>query len=197
VAIFLAQWLCGLATVTSASRMLFAFSRDGGMPAGSAALAKVSPQYRTPVNAIWAVAAFEILYVLLAQFVSIGGTNLYTIVVNSTLVFLFLSFIIPIVLGMGAYGTPKWPNPGPWAMRAGLFKLMCVLSVVGMAVIFFIAVQPPNDKVLWIVIGFVVLTAFLWFAFENKRFAGPPIGEEINKRAAAIAAAERAVGETG
>ena len=197
VAIFLAQWLCGLATVTSASRMLFAFSRDGGMPAGSAALAKVSPQYRTPVNAIWAVAAFEIFYVLLAQFVSIGGTNLYTIVVNSTLVFLFLSFIIPIVLGMMAYGTPKWPNPGPWAMRAGLFKLMCVLSVVGMAVIFFIAVQPPNDKVLWIVIGFVVLTAFLWFAFENKRFAGPPIGAEIMTRAAAIAAAERAVGEAG
>ena len=197
VAIFLAQWLCGLATVTSASRMLFAFSRDGGMPVGSAALAKVSPQYRTPVNAIWAVATLVILYVFLAQFVSIGGTNLYTIVVNSTLVFLFLSFIIPIVLGMMAYGTPKWPNPGPWAMGAGLFKLMCVLSVVGMAVIFFIAVQPPNDKVLWIVIGFVVLTAILWFAFENKRFAGPPIGEEIKKRAAAIAAAERAVGETG
>ena len=197
VAIFLAQWLCGLATVTSASRMLFAFSRDGGMPVGSAALAKVSPQYRTPVNAIWAVATLVILYVFLAQFVSIGGTNLYTIVVNSTLVFLFLSFIIPIVLGMMAYGTPKWPNPGPWAMGAGLFKLMCVLSVVGMAVIFFIAVQPPNDKVLWIVIGFVVLTAILWFAFENKRFAGPPIGEQIKKRAAAIAAAERAVGETG
>ena len=197
VAIFLAQWLCGLATVTSASRMLFAFSRDGGMPVGSAALAKVSPQYRTPVNAIWAVATLVILYVFLAQFVSIGGTNLYTIVVNSTLVFLFLSFIIPIVLGMMTYGTPKWPNPGPWAMGAGLFKLMCVLSVVGMAVIFFIAVQPPNDKVLWIVIGFVVLTAVLWFAFENKRFAGPPIGEEIKKRAAAIAAAERAVGETG
>lgn len=197
LAIFLAQCLCGLATVTSASRMLFAFSRDGGMPAGSAALAKVSPQYRTPVNAIWAVATLEMLYVLLAQFASIGGTSLYTIVVNSTLVFLFLSFIIPIVLGMMAYGTPKWPNPGPWAMGAGMFKLTCMLSVVGMAVIFFIAVQPPNDKVLWIVIGFVVLTAILWFAFENKRFAGPPIGEEIKKRAAAIAAAERAVGETG
>lgn len=197
LAIFIAQWLCGLATVTSASRMLFAFSRDGGMPVGSEALAKVSPQYRTPVNAIWAAAIMEIVYVFLAQFISIGGTNIYTIVVNSTLVFLFLSFIIPIVLGMMAYGTPKWPNPGPWAMSAGLFKLMCVLSIVGMAIIFFIAVQPPNDKVLWIVIGFVVLTAVLWFAFENKRFQGPPIGEEIKKRAAAIAAAEKAVGETG
>ena len=43
LAILISQFLCGLATVTSASRMLFAFSRDGGMPVGSAALAKVSP----------------------------------------------------------------------------------------------------------------------------------------------------------
>ena len=40
--VFVAQLLCGLATVTSASRMIFAFSRDGGLP-GSKALAKVSP----------------------------------------------------------------------------------------------------------------------------------------------------------
>src|SRR4051812_4612997 len=31
--IVLAQFLCGLATVTSASRMCFAFARDGGLPA--------------------------------------------------------------------------------------------------------------------------------------------------------------------
>ena len=55
-AIFVSQLLCGLATVTSASRMLFAFSRDDGMPVGSAALAKVSPKYRTPVTAIWTAA---------------------------------------------------------------------------------------------------------------------------------------------
>ena len=31
--IAIAQYLCGLATVTSASRMAFAFARDGGLPA--------------------------------------------------------------------------------------------------------------------------------------------------------------------
>jgi amino acid transporter len=195
LAIFISQFLCGLATVTSVSRMLYAFSRDGGMPIGSKALASVSPKYRTPVIAIWTATILEILYVYFAQTLSIGGTNIYTIVVNSTLIFLFLSFIVPIVLGMMTYGTAKWPNPGPWAMSAGLFKLTCALSVVGMAVIFYIAIQPPNDRVLWIVLGFLVLTAALWFGFENKRFQGPPIGEQIAKRAAAIAAAERAVGE--
>ncbi|TIM18956.1 MAG: amino acid permease, partial [Mesorhizobium sp.] len=190
--------LCAIVlAVTSASRMLFAFSRDGGMPIGSASLAKVNPTWRTPVNAIWTAAILEILYVFLAQFISIGGTNIYTIVVNSTLVFLFLSFIIPIVLGMLAFGTAKWPTPGPWNLGAGLFKLFCALSIVGMVIIFYIAIQPPNDKVLYITIGFIVLTALLWFGFENRRFQGPPIGDQIAKRQAAIKAAEVAIGEAG
>ena len=52
VAIFISQVLCGLATVTSVSRMIFAFSRDGGLPC-SKALASVSPTFRSPVAAIW------------------------------------------------------------------------------------------------------------------------------------------------
>ncbi|RUU72834.1 amino acid permease, partial [Mesorhizobium sp. M7A.T.Ca.TU.009.01.1.2] len=87
--------------------------------------------------------------------------------------------------------------PGPWNLGGGLFKLFCVLSLVGMVIIFYIAIQPPNDKVLYITIGFIVLTAVLWFGFENRRFKGPPIGDQIAKRQAAIAAAELAVGETG
>jgi amino acid transporter len=193
--IFIAQLLCGLATVTSASRMLFAFARDEGVPVGSKALASVSPRYRTPVTAIWTSSILCILYVFAAQFVSIGGTNLYTIVVNSTLVFLFLSFIIPILAGMLAYGGPKWPTPGPWAMSAGVFKLVCVLALLGKGVIFYIAIQPPNDKVLWIVLGFIALAAVLWVTVENRRFEGPPTGERIAARKAAIAAAEAAVGE--
>jgi amino acid transporter len=195
--ILVTQFLCGLATVTSASRMLFAFSRDGGMPVSSASLAKVSPTYRTPVNAIWTVAVLEVLYVFAAQFVSVGGTNLYTIVVNSTIVFLFLSFAIPLALGMVAYGTSKWPNPGPWSMSGGLYKLVSLLSLVGMAIIFYISIQPPNEKVLWIVLGFLAFLAVLWFGVESRRFQGPPMGEAILKRRAAIEAAERAVGEAG
>jgi amino acid transporter len=193
--IFVTQFLCGLATVTSASRMLFAFSRDGGMPVGSAALATVSTQWRTPVNAIWTATALCIIYVLLAQFISVGGTNIYTIVVNSTLVFLFLSFIIPLVLGMLAYGTAKWPKPGPWAMSGGLYKLVTVLAMIGMVIIFYIAIQPPNDKVLWIVIGIVALLVVLWFGVENRRFKGPPVGDEIKRRQAEIAKKEAMFGE--
>ena len=195
--ILIAQFLCGLATVTSASRMLFAFSRDDGVPGVSKALATVSPKYRTPVNAIWTATALCILYVLLALSIKVGETSIYVIVVNSTLVFLFLSFTIPLIAAMMNYGTAKWPKPGPWAMSAGLYKLVTVLSVVGMGIILFIAVAPPNERVLYVVLGFIAIALVLWFAVENRRFEGPPTGERIAKRAAAIAAAEKAVGEAG
>ena len=200
IGILVAQLLCGLATVTSASRMLFAFSRDGGMPMGSKALASVSPTYRTPVTAIWTATVISLLYVILVSFIPVSGGSafsLYFIVVNSTLVFLFLSFTVPLIAGAMAFGGPKWPTPGPWSMGAGLYKLVTALAVIGMVIIFYIAIQPPSGVVLYIVIGFLILAAVLWFTVENRRFQGPPIGDEVNTRAAAIAAAERAVGEKG
>lgn len=197
VAILIAQLLCGLATVTSASRMLFAFSRDDGVPLVSKALSSVSPKFRTPVTAIWTATVLCILYTLLAMTIKVGETSIYVIVVNSTLVFLFLSFTIPLVAGLFAYGTPKWSKPGPWAMSAGLYKLVTLLSVVGMGVILFIAVAPPNERVLYVVAGFIAVALVLWVLVENRRFEGPPTGERIAARKAAIAAAERAVGEKG
>lgn len=193
--ILIAQLLCGLATVTSASRMLFAFSRDGGLPVGSKALASVSTKYRTPVTAIWTATVLCILYVMLALSIKVEGTSIYVIVVNSTLVFLFLSFTVPLVAGALAFGTAKWPNPGPWAMSAGVYKLVTLLSVIAMGVILFIAVAPPNERVLWVVLGFVALALIVWFAFEGRRFQGPPVGEMIKKRQAEIAAIEAKFGE--
>ena len=196
LAIFVAQWLCGLATVTSVSRMIFAFSRDGGLP-GSKALAKVSPTYRTPVAAIWTGSILAVLFVWGSSLVSIGDTPVYTIVVACTVIFLFFSFTIPIALGLFAWGTSKWDKMGPFDLGAGVFKLFAVLSIIAMVLIFVIGIQPPNDWALYITVGFLVLTAVIWFGFEARRFQGPPIGDEVAKRAAEIAAAERAVGESG
>ena len=44
---------------------------------------------------------------------------------------------------------------------------------------------------------FIVLALVIWVLVENRRFKGPPIGDEIARRKAAIAAAEAAVGEKG
>ena len=80
-------------------------------------------------------------------------------------------------------------------MSAGVYKLVTVLAIVGMAVILFIAVAPPNERVLYVILGFIALALVVWFAVENRRFQGPPIGDAVQARKAAIAAAEKAVGE--
>ena len=196
IAIFVSQFLCGLATVTSASRMLFAFSRDGGIPGASKALATVSPSYRTPVASIWTASLLSVLFVWLTSAVTIAGTPAYSIVVSCTVIFLFLSFALPIALGLVAIGGPKWPTMGPWNMGAGPFKLVAVLSLISMAVMFFIGIQPPNNWALPITLGFIALALVIWVVFENRRFMGPPIGADIAKRSASIAAAEKAVGQT-
>ena len=194
VAIFISQWLCGLATVTSVSRMIFAFSRDGGLPF-SKSLASVSKTHRTPVAAIWTGAILAVLFVWGASSISIAGSSAYAIVVSCTVIFIFLSFTVPIALGLFAHGTPKWDRMGPWDLGPGLFKLFAVLSILAMALIFYLGIQPPNDWALPITVGFLIITGIVWFAFENRRFQGPPIGDVIAKRQAEIAAAERAVGE--
>lgn len=195
VLIFVSQWLCGLATVTSVSRMLFAFSRDGGIPGISGWLARVSPTYRVPQNAIWFGALLATLFVWFTSAITIAGTPAYSIVVSCTVIFLFLSFAVPIALALFKYGGPAFPKPGPWDLGSGLFKLVCVLSLISMAVIFYIGIQPPNDWALEITIGFIVLSLIIWVLFENRRFKGPPIGADIARRAAEIKAAEAAVGE--
>jgi uncharacterized membrane protein YjgN (DUF898 family) len=82
-------------------------------------------------------------------------------------------------------------------MGGGLFRLVALLAVLGMGVIFFVAIQPPNDFVVWIVLGILLLAALLWLGVESRRFRGPPTGAEIARRQAMIAEAERAVGEVG
>jgi hypothetical protein len=42
-------------------------------------------------------------------------------------------------------------------------------------------------------IGFLLFLAALWFGLESKRFKGPPVGDEITKRQASIAAQEKAL----
>ena len=192
LAIFLSQWLCGLATVTSVSRMMFAFSRDGGLPF-SKNLARVSRKHRTPVHSIWAGSILSVAFVLGAKWLEAGGTPVYTIVVSCTVIFLFFSFAIPIALGLLAHGTAKWPKMGPWDLGAGVFKLFAFLSIVAMVLIFVIGVQAPNDMALKITIGFLILTAVVWIALENRRFRGPPVGDMIAKKQAEIAAAEAAL----
>ena len=63
--IAIAMAFCGLSSVASAGRMLFAFSRDDGLP-GSGWLKKVSHRYRTPANSLTAIVVVAWLFTVAA-----------------------------------------------------------------------------------------------------------------------------------
>jgi amino acid transporter len=163
VAIVLAQYLCGLATVTSASRMAFAFARDGGLPFANA-IAWVCPRRRSPVVAIWTVSLASILFTV--------HTPVYATITAVCTIFLYLSYVLPTALGAWAYGR-SWTAMGPWDLGR-LYQPLAVFSVIGCLVLIIIGMQPPNERSVWVV-GTTSLALFVgWFGMARHRFPGPP-----------------------
>lgn len=182
VGITIANWLCALACVTSTSRMIFAFSRDGGMPKP---FRKVSKQWRTPTGAIWLTVVLSVAVTLYS--------SAYAALSAGSAVFLYISYAMPIGAGFLALGK-KWTTFGPFKLGA-FYKPMALITIAGVIVLTFLGVQPPNDIVINYAIGIVVLLVGGWYLIERKRFAGPPIGDAIAKRQQALLDEEMAVGE--
>ncbi len=181
VGIVVNNYLCGLAGLTSASRMTFAFARDGGLPA-SGFLSHVSTVYRTPTYAIWTAA-----FIAWASVIYAGA---FVVLATGCAVFLYFSYISPVVAGFFAEGTAKWPEKGPFNL--GVFsKPLAIISVIGGFVLAITGFQPPNEKVFYLTVIMVVVMAVLWFTVENKRFEGPPTGDRIKERQKMIAEIEK------
>ncbi|MFM8425296.1 MAG: amino acid permease, partial [Chloroflexota bacterium] len=104
VGMVLVNYVCALAGLTSTSRMMYAFARDGGLPA-SAALSKVSTVYRTPGTAVWVSAIFAFASTLYAP--------AYLILAVACAVFLYLSMVMPVAAGLLAEGGPFSFHLGP------------------------------------------------------------------------------------
>ena len=162
--ILAAQYLCGLATVTSASRMTYAFARDGGLPY-SHLLRKVSMRWRTPVAAIWTVAVGAVLFTL--------STPVYSTITVVCTTFLYISYVLPIAAGLWAYGR-SWRSFGPWQM-GGWFRPLAVVSLLGCSTLILVGMQPPNEMSLPVVAGMGLLLTVAWFAGVRTRFPGPPV----------------------
>jgi len=180
----LSQYLCGLATVTSASRMVYAFARDGGLP-WSSRLKQVNAKYRTPVSAIWMVSILAIAFTIY--------TPVYTTLAAVSAIFIYISYCLPVGAGLFVYRR-SWTKMGPFNLR-GWYPVIAAVCIVGCIALTYIGVQPPNEKALYVIIGSVVAAPIFWFGLERRRFAGPPVGDLIAKRQTEIARAEEAVGE--
>jgi amino acid transporter len=180
------NYLCALAGLTSTSRMMYAFARDGGLPA-SKSLAHVSTTYRTPTYAIWVSAALALLSMVYAPY--------YLVLAVACAVFLYISMIMPIAAGLLAEGGPKWPEKGPFNLGA-FSKINAVIAIIFGFVLAVTGFFPPNEKVFYLTVALLIILPIIWFVFgENKRFEGVPEGDKIRERQKQIAEIEKKYGE--
>jgi amino acid transporter len=186
--IVVVNYLCALSTLTATSRMLFAFSRDDGVPWLSTYLRKVSPAHRSPAHAIWASAALAIVATLYG--------NVFVVLSTGSAVFIYASYAMPIAAGLFSEGK-RWTRKGPFDLGAWS-RPVSVLALLGSVALVIVGVQPPNEKVGYLLAGGLFSLALVWWTVERRRFMGPPSSDEaISARQGQIAAAEKAVGESG
>lgn len=179
IGIVFANFLCGLACLTSCSRMIYAFARDGGLPA-SAKLSTVNETYRTPVTAIWTGAVLALLATIYSE--------AFSVLAAGCAVFLYISYIMPVAAGLLAEGN-TWKKKGPFSL--GVYsKLVAILAILGGLVLAWVGMQAPNEKVGYLTLALIVGLTVLWWAFERRRFQGPPTGERIAARQREIAEVE-------
>jgi len=164
VGIVAANYLCGLACVTSTSRMMYAFARDGGLP-GARLLRRVSPRWKTPVAAIWTTVALAFASTLYAP--------AYTTLTTACVIFLYLSYVMPAAAGLRAYGR-SWKRMGPFDLGGRLYRALCAVALAGVILLVWIGVQPPNEKALTVTLAAVGLLAAAWWLGVRRRFQGPP-----------------------
>ncbi len=159
-----AMWFCGLSSITSNSRMLYAFARDGGLPF-SKQLARVSPRYSTPHVAIWVSAAGALAVALWAQ--------AYEAMTALSTVALYASYGLPIAAGFFARARGGWTHRGPWDLgrASAAINLLALLWIAAATALF---VMPPNQQAGAAFLGALAAIALAWFGWMRKRFKGPP-----------------------
>ena len=187
------QLFCTTACLTSASRMTFAFSRDGAIP-GSSWLSKVHPTTRIPTNAVIFVSIIGVA-ITLPALKSVGGVPVaFLAVVSVAVIGLYLAFAVPIFL--------RWRmgdafEPGSWT-NGSKYRWMNLVAVaeIGVISIYFImpftpAGVPGNKDFTWssvnyapvLTFGTLIVLAIWWNLSAKKWFTGPKhtIDEDVIK----------------
>ncbi len=180
------QFFCSSACLTSTSRMLFAFSRDGAVP-GASLWAKVNAKH-IPANGVLGGAVVAAIITLPALVpVDIGGAPVpvaFYAVVSVAVIGLYLSFSIPIYLRWklgDAFVQGSWNLGTKWKWMAPI----AVVEIIIISIYFILPITPAGwlgnkDFSLKFVnyapvltIGTLVVLWIGWHASAKKWFTGP------------------------
>jgi amino acid transporter len=174
-----AQFFCGLASLTAASRMMFAFSRDGAVP-GRELWRKVS-RNRVPVNAVAAIAVLS--WALMLPTLANGAVG-YLVGTSVAVIGLYIAYGIPIFLRWRAGSAFE---PGAWTLGKH-YKWINPIAfcwIIFIAILFILPTTPTaipwHSGFNWdvvnyapITVGAVLLIVGTWWLVSAKKwFKGP------------------------
>jgi len=166
-----AQFFCGMASVTANSRMTYAFARDGALP-GSRLWRQVNARTGTPTNSIWLCVVCSSLLVL----PSLWNTTAYLAATSVAVIGLYIAYVTPVLLRrMRDDFVPGPWNLGRWSAPVGWIAIVWVGII---CVLFILPTASPITATTFnytIVAVAVVLggAALWWFLGARKWFTGP------------------------
>jgi amino acid transporter len=194
------QIFCGMACLTSASRMTFAFSRDGAVPGHN--LWRRLGKNRTPTWAVVFVAVFALIITIPAYKGNHAGLPVAFLAVTSiSVIGLYIAYVIPVFL--------RWRmgdrfQAGPWTL-GGKYKWVNMIAIVwvGLCVIIFSlpftpAAVPFGKTFSWSAFNYaplitivVIAAVTIWYFVSARRtFKGPVRTIEFGEGAEIVAAPE-------
>jgi len=178
------QLFCGMACITSASRTLFAFSRDRAVPAHKM-LSKVDKNH-VPRNAvIWScLIALALAIPALFDPLEVGYPYAFFAVVSIGTVGLYIAYIIPIYLRLRAgdsFKAGSWTLGKKYKWVNTIAVVWVVIGVVYFALPFGTFAIPGNEGYsVWyvnyapIILGIIAIAITIWwYASAKKTFTGP------------------------
>jgi amino acid transporter len=184
-----AQFFCGMSSITTNSRMIYAFSRDGAVPGSR--LWHSLDSGRTPRNAILLSATAAFILAVPSVFSDVA----YVAVTSIAVIGLYIAYVLPILLRLFAKDFQHGPwHLGAWSRPIGIIS---VLWVIFISVLFMLPTGAPVTAQNFNYTGIVVLGALIilvvwWLVSARSWFKGP----HIQGSAEDLAAIERSVGET-
>ena len=188
--VFGGMWLCGLSSITSMSRMWFAFGRDNGMPFAKV-FCEIHPKWRTPVKSI-------IITTILAILSCIWSSAYWVVIAISTIT-LYPAYVIPVYLNLrnklqkkGEYTTKE---KSPWFLGnwGTVINFIAVVYTFIMCILFML---PPSELALWSMVIIWAVLAIYWFGYAKANFKGPQKADEAELRKIELALADAAKGKS-
>ncbi|KAF7296203.1 Amino acid permease [Mycena chlorophos] len=180
-----AMFFCGTFSITSNSRMMFAFARDGGIP-GHRFFNYVSPTLRSPVRTVW-LACFLSFCLGLP---SLGSSVAFSAATSIATIGLYLSYGSPILLRI--IHRDRFVR-GPFHLGRFSYAvgIVAVLWILFISIVFILPEENPVDSqtlnyavvavgiVVTYSVGFWLVSARKWFTGPVKQIAAEEMGINV------------------